>query len=417
VNKSVIVTEEALAAPVVAPDLPPAAKAPSGPAYAVIGGLSFSHFLNDTMQSLIPSVYPILKANYALDFVQIGLITLAFQFTTSLLQPVVGIVTDRKPQPYSLALGMFFTFAGLIMLSMASQFGFILLAAATVGFGSAVFHPESSRIARLASGGRYGFAQSVFQVGGNLGTAVGPLLAAAIIVPFGQPSIAWFSLIAFVAIIVLYNVGRWYKPRIVTRKQALAALPVGMPASNRIIVGLVVLALLSFSKALYTVSLSSYYTFYLMQKFGVSTQTAQVYLFVFLASNAAGVFFGGPIGDRIGRRYVIWLSILGALPFALAMPHAGLVSGTILVAIAGFIISSATAAIIVFAQELMPHRIGMISGIFFGFSFGVGGLGAAALGKVADIHGIETVFTICSFLPAMGLIGFLLPSLPKAAKS
>ena len=416
-NKQVIVTEEALAAPVVSPELSAAAKAPSGPAYAVIGGLSFSHFLNDTMQSLIPSVYPILKANYALDFVQIGLITLAFQFTTSLLQPVVGIVTDRKPQPYSLALGMFFTFAGLIMLSMASQFGFILLAAATVGFGSAVFHPESSRIARLASGGRYGFAQSVFQVGGNLGTAVGPLLAAAIIVPFGQASIAWFSLIAFVAIVVLYNVGRWYKPRIVSRKQALAALPVGMPASNRIILGLVVLALLSFSKALYTVSLSSYYTFYLMQKFGVSTQTAQVYLFVFLASNAAGVFFGGPIGDRIGRRYVIWFSILGALPFALAMPHAGLVNGTILVAIAGFIISSATAAVIVFAQELMPHRIGMISGIFFGFSFGVGGLGAAALGKVADIHGIETVFTICSFLPAMGLIGFLLPSLPKVAKS
>jgi FSR family fosmidomycin resistance protein-like MFS transporter len=419
VNKPVIVTEEALAAPVVSPELPAAAaaNAPSGPAYAVIGSLSFSHFLNDTMQSLIPSVYPILKANYALDFVQIGLITLAFQFTTSLLQPVVGIITDRKPQPYSLALGMFFTFAGLIMLSVASQFGLILLAAATVGFGSAVFHPESSRIARLASGGRYGFAQSVFQVGGNLGTAVGPLLAAAVIVPFGQPSIAWFSLIAFVAIVVLYNVGRWYKPRIVSRKQALAALPVGMPASNRIILGLVVLALLSFSKALYTVSLSSYYTFYLMQKFGVSTQTAQVYLFVFLAANAAGVFFGGPIGDRIGRRYVIWLSILGALPFALAMPYAGLVSGTILVAIAGFIISSATAAIIVFAQELMPHRVGMISGIFFGFSFGVGGLGAAALGKVADIHGIETVFTICSFLPAMGLIGFLLPSLPKVAKS
>jgi FSR family fosmidomycin resistance protein-like MFS transporter len=419
VNKPVIVSEEVLAAPVISPDLPPgtAAKAPSGPAYAVIGGLSFSHFLNDTMQSLIPSVYPILKESYALDFVQIGLITLAFQFTTSLLQPVVGILADRKPQPYSLALGMFFTFAGLIMLSLASQFAFILLAAATVGFGSAVFHPESSRIARLASGGRYGFAQSVFQVGGNLGTAVGPLLAAAIIVPFGQPSIAWFSLIAFVAIVVLYNVGRWYKPRIVSRKQALAAMHADMPTSNRIIIGLVVLALLSFSKALYTVSLSSYYTFYLMQKFGVSTQSAQIYLFVFLAANAAGVFFGGPIGDRIGRRYVIWLSILGALPFALAMPYAGLVSGTILVAIAGFIISSATAAIIVFAQELMPHRVGMISGIFFGFSFGVGGLGAAALGKVADVHGIEYVFTLCSFLPAMGLIGFLLPSLPKGAKA
>ncbi len=288
----------------------------------MIGGLSFSHFLNDTMQSLIPSVYPILKANYALDFTQIGLITMAFQFTTSLLQPVVGIVTDRKAQPYSLAIGMFFTFAGLIMLSLANQFAFILLAAATVGFGSAVFHPESARIARLASGGRYGFAQAVFQVGGNIGTAVGPLLAAAIIVPFGQPSIAWFSLIAFVAILVLWNVGRWYKPRIVSRKQAIASMPANLPTSRKIIVGLVVLALLTFTKALYTVSLSSYYTFYLMQKFGVSTQAAQIYLFVFLAANAAGVFFGGPIGDRIGRKYVIWLSILGALPFALAMPHA-----------------------------------------------------------------------------------------------
>jgi FSR family fosmidomycin resistance protein-like MFS transporter len=420
VNKPVIVTEEALAAPVVAPELPPAAAAQvasSTPAYAVIGGLSFSHFLNDTMQSLIPSVYPILKANYALDFAQIGLITLAFQFTTSLLQPVVGIFTDRKPQPYSLAIGMFFTFAGLIMLSVASHFAFILLAAATVGFGSAVFHPESSRIARLASGGRYGFAQSVFQVGGNLGTAVGPLLAAAIIVPFGQPSIVWFSSIAFVAILVLWNVGRWYKPRIVSRKQAIASIPAGMPTSRRIIVGLVVLALLSFSKALYTVSLSSYYTFYLMERFGVSTQAAQVYLFVFLAANAAGVFFGGPIGDRIGRKYVIWVSILGALPFALAMPYLGLTGGLIAVAAAGFIISSATAAIIVFAQELMPHRVGMISGIFFGFSFGVGGLGAAALGEVADRHGIEFVFTVCSFLPAMGLIGFLLPNIPKPARA
>jgi FSR family fosmidomycin resistance protein-like MFS transporter len=419
VNKPVIVSNEALAAPVVSPALPSdaAAKAAAaGPAYAVIGGLSFSHFLNDTMQSLIPSVYPILKANYALDFTQIGLITLAFQFTTSLLQPVVGIVTDRKPQPWSLAIGMFFTFAGLIMLSVASQFAIILLAAATVGFGSAVFHPESSRIARLASGGRYGFAQAVFQVGGNIGTAVGPLLAAAIIVPFGQPSIAWFSLIAFIAIVVLWNVGRWYKPRIVSRSAALAAIPANMPTSRRIIVGLVVLALLSFTKALYTVSLSSYYTFYLMEKFGVSTQAAQIYLFVFLASNAAGVFFGGPLGDRIGRKYVIWFSILGALPFALAMPHAGLVGGTIVVAMAGFILSSATAAIIVFAQELMPHRVGMITGIFFGFSFGIGGLGAAALGKVADIHGIEFVFAVCSFLPAMGLIGFLLPNM-KAARA
>jgi FSR family fosmidomycin resistance protein-like MFS transporter len=416
VNKPVIVTEEALAAPVVSPDVPPPAAAQAasnGPVYAVIGGLSFSHFLNDTMQSLIPSVYPILKANYALDFTQIGLITLAFQLTTSLLQPVVGIVTDRKAKPYSTAIGMCFTFAGLIMLSIADQFVFIMLAAATIGFGSAVFHPESSRIARLASGGRYGFAQSIFQVGGNIGTAIGPLLAAAIIVPFGQPSIAWFSSIAFVAILVLWNIGRWYKPRIVSRQDAVAAVPAGMPTSRKIIIGLVVLALLSFTKSLYAVSLSSYYTFYLIEKFGVSTQAAQIYLFVFLAANAAGVFFGGPIGDRIGRRYVVWLSILGALPFALAMPHLGLVGGLIAVACAGFIISSATAAIIVFAQELMPHRVGMISGIFFGLSFGVGGLGAAAFGQLADSHGIEFVFLVCSFLPAMGLIGFLLPGTPR----
>lgn len=418
-NKPVVVTEEALAAPVVSPELPAAATAKaaaSGPAYIVLGGLSFSHFLNDTMQSLIPSVYPILKANYALDFTQIGLITLAFQFTTSLLQPVVGIVTDRRPQPYSLAIGMGFTFAGLILLSFANQFAWILLAAATVGLGSAVFHPESSRIARLASGGRYGFAQSVFQVGGNLGTAVGPLLAAAVIVPFGQPSIAWFSLIAFVAIVVLAKVGRWYKPRIVTQAAAAAARPAGLPPSNKIMLGLVVLALLSFSKSLYTVSLSSYYTFFLMEKYGVSTQAAQIYLFVFLAANAAGVFFGGPIGDRIGRKYVIWLSILGALPFALVMPHAGLYGGAVAAALAGFVMSSATAAIIVFAQEMMPHRVGMISGIFFGFSFGVGGLGAAVLGKVADMQGIEFVFLICSFLPAFGLIGFLLPNLSKISK-
>jgi MFS transporter, FSR family, fosmidomycin resistance protein len=417
VNKPVVVSEDALAAPIVSPEVPPTAQVPSGPVYAVIGGLSFSHFLNDTMQSLIPSVYPILKANYALDFTQIGLITLAFQITTSLLQPVVGIVTDRKARPFSLAIGMCFTFAGLIMLSFANQFALIMLAAATVGFGSAVFHPEASRIARFASGGRYGFAQSIFQVGGNIGTAIGPLLAAAIIVPFGQPSIAWFSSIAFVAVLVLWNIGRWYKPRIVSRTDTIATLPAGLPPSRAIIIGLVVLALLSFTKSLYAVSISSYYTFYLIERFGVSTQAAQLYLFVFLAANAAGVFFGGPIGDRIGRKYVVWLSILGALPFALAMPHLGLIGGLIAVAIAGFIISSATAAIIVFAQELMPHRVGMISGIFFGLSFGVAGIGAAVFGKLADAHGIEFVFLVCSFLPAMGLIGFLLPAVPRDARS
>lgn len=418
-NKQVVVTEETLVAPVITPPLTPdsAKAAQTGPAYVVIGGLSFSHFLNDTMQSLIPSVYPILRDNYSLTFAQIGMITLAFQFTSSLLQPVVGMVTDRKPQPFSLAAGMAFTFCGLVLLSFAGNYPLILLAAMLVGFGSAVFHPEASRIARLASGGRYGFAQAVFQVGGNMGTAVGPLLAALIIVPFGQPSIVWFSSIAFLAILVLFNIGRWYKPRIAGKKVQAAGGEAHLPTSRKVLIGLFVLAALSFSKSLYTVSLSSYYTFYLIEKFGLSNQAAQLYLFVFLAASAAGVYFGGPLGDRFGRKYVVWFSILGALPFTLAMPYAGLVSGAILIAIAGFIISSATAAIIVYAQELMPHRVGMISGIFFGFSFGVGGVGAALLGQLADRTGIEFVFMVCSFLPAMGLIGFLLPGMPKTAKS
>ena len=313
---------------------------------------------------------------------------------------------------------MFFTFAGLIMLSVASQFAFILLAAATVGFGSAVFHPESARIARLASGGRYGFAQSVFQVGGNIGTAVGPLLAAAIIVPFGQPSIAWFSLIAFVAILVLWNVGRWYKPRIVSRKQAIAAMPANMPTSRKIIVGLVVLALLSFTKALYTVSLSSYYTFYLMREVRRLDPGGAD-----LPVRVSGRERRGRVLRRPDRRpHRPQIRDLAVDPRRAAVRAGDAArwawsAACIAVAAAGFIISSATAAIIVFAQELMPHRIGMISGIFFGFSFGIGGLGAAALGKVADIHGIEFVFIVCSFLPAMGLIGFLLPNMPKPAKA
>jgi FSR family fosmidomycin resistance protein-like MFS transporter len=419
VNKPVIVTEEALAAPVIAPPIEPGAAkaaASAGPAYVVLGGISLSHFLNDTMQSLIPSVYPILKESYALDFTQIGIITLAFQFTASLLQPVVGIVTDRRAQPFSLAIGMGFTFVGLVLLSFAHHYYSILIAAALVGLGSAVFHPESSRIARLASGGRYGLAQSVFQVGGNVGTAVGPLLAALIIVPFGQPSIVWFSSIAFLAIIILWQIGLWYRPRIVVKKAAAAVRSPDGPTPRRVLIALGVLVALVFSKSLWSVSLSSYYTFYLIHKFGVSTQTAQLYLFVFLAATACGVFFGGPIGDRIGRKYVIWFSILGALPFTLAMPYAGLMGSAVLSAIAGFIIASATPAIIVFAQELMPHRLGMISGLFFGFAFGVGGLGAAVLGKVADSMGIDFVYQVCAFLPAMGLLGFFLPNLrtPRA---
>lgn len=415
-NKPVIVSEEALAAPVTLPDVksPPAARA-AGPAYLVLGGISLSHFLNDTMQSLIPSVYPILKASYALDFAQIGMITLAFQFTASLLQPVIGHFTDKKAQPFSLALGMGFTFFGLLLLSVAQQYAIILVAASLVGLGSAVFHPESARIARLASGGRFGFAQSVFQVGGSLGTSMGPLLAALIVVPFGQPSIAWFSSIAALAIVILWRIGRWYKPQIAAKKMAPIQAHPDAPSSRRVVIALGVLVALLFSKQLYVSSLSSYYIFYLIDKFGVSTQAAQFYLFVFLASNAAGAFFGGPLGDRFGRKYVIWFSILGALPFTLALPYAGLFAGAVLTAIIGLIISSATSSIIVFAQELMPHRFGMISGMFIGVAFGIGGLGAAVLGKVADHTGIAFVYQVCAFLPAIGLLAVFLPKMPRAA--
>jgi len=416
-NKPVVVSEEALVTPVIGPDATSdsIAKA-AGPAYIVLGGISFSHFLNDTMQSLIPSVYPILKASYALDFAQLGLITLAFQFTASLLQPVVGHFTDKKAQPFSLAAGMGFTFFGLLLLSIAQQYLVILIAAALVGLGSAVFHPESARIARLASGGRYGFAQSVFQVGGNLGTSMGPLLAALIVVPFGQPSIAWFSSIAFLAIIVLWRIGRWYKPQIAARKFSAVEPHPDAPDSRRVKLALAVLVALLFSKQLYVSSLSSYYIFYLIDKFNVSTQAAQLYLFLFLAANAVGVFFGGPLGDRFGRKYVIWFSILGALPFTLALPYAGLYASAVLTVLIGLIISSATSSIIVFAQELMPHRFGMISGVFFGVAFGIGGLGAAVLGEVADHTGIAFVYQVCAFLPAIGLLAVFLPKMPSTAR-
>jgi MFS transporter, FSR family, fosmidomycin resistance protein len=423
-NKPVVVSEEALVTPVIVPDVASDAVAGSsvastaavaGPAYIVLGGISFSHFLNDTMQSLIPSVYPIFKASYALDFAQIGMITLAFQFTASLLQPLVGHFTDKKAQPFSLAIGMGFTFFGLLLLSVAHQYLVILVAAALVGLGSAVFHPESARIARLASGGRYGFAQSVFQVGGNFGTSMGPLLAALIVVPFGQPSIAWFSSIAFLAIVILWRIGYWYRPLIAAPKHAAIEPHPDAPDSRRVKLALAVLVALMFSKQLYVSSLSSYYIFYLIDKFNVSTQAAQLYLFLFLAANAVGVFFGGPLGDRFGRKYVIWFSILGALPFTLALPYAGLYTSAVLTVLIGLIISSATSSIIVFAQELMPHRFGMISGVFFGVAFGIGGLGAAVLGEVADHAGIAFVYQVCAFLPAIGLLAVFLPRMPKTA--
>ena len=412
-NKNLIVTEETLVAPVVTPAV--AAVPAAGPAYLVLGGISVSHFLNDTMQSLIPSVYPILKENYALDFAQIGLITLVFQITASLLQPVVGHFTDKRPLPFSLAIGMGFTFFGLLLLSIAHVYAVILIAAALVGLGSAVFHPESARIARLASGGRYGLAQSVFQVGGNSGSALGPVLAALIVVPFGQPSLAWFSLIAFAAIVLLWQIGRWYKPRIVPRGHAAAARHPDSPTPRRVAFAIAILIVLVFSKFIYLSSLTSYYTFYLMGQFGVSTQGSQLYLFLFLGANAVGTFFGGPIGDRIGRRYVIWFSILGVLPFTLLLPHVGLTGTAVLSVIIGFIISSAMPAILVYAQELVPHRFGMISGLFFGFAFGAGGIGAALLGEVADHMGIAFVYQACAFLPVIGLLAVLLPKMPKNA--
>jgi FSR family fosmidomycin resistance protein-like MFS transporter len=417
VNKPVAMSDDVQAIPVVAPDALPASPVkPTGPAYMVLAGISVSHFLNDTMQSLIASVYPLLKDAYALDFAQIGMITLAFQFTASLLQPLVGHFTDRKAQPFSLAIGMGSTFFGLLLLSVAQQYPVILIAAALVGLGSAVFHPESARIARLASGGRYGFAQSVFQLGGSFGTSMGAVLAALIVVPCGQPSIAWFSSIAFLAIIILWRIGQWYKPQIAARKTAVPQPHPDAPSSRRVLIALAVLVALLFSKQLYISSLSSYYIFYLIDRFGVSTQAAQLYLFVFLAANAIGAFFGGPVGDRFGRRYVIWFSILGALPFTLALPYAGLVGSAVLSVFIGLILSSATSSIIVFAQELVPHRLGMISGVFFGFAFGIGGLGAAALGKLADHTSIAFVFQVCSVLPALGLLAVLLPKLPQHAR-
>ncbi|MCA1398287.1 MFS transporter [Bradyrhizobium sp. BRP56] len=410
-----VVSKQALGEPVPVPELTAAKVAvAAGPAYVVLAGISFSHFLNDTMQSLIASVYPILKDNYALDFAQIGMITLAFQFTASLLQPLVGHFTDKKAQPFSLAIGMGFTFFGLLLLSVAHTYGVILIAASLVGLGSAVFHPESSRIARLASGGRYGFAQSVFQLGGSFGTSMGPVLAALIVVPFGQPSIAWFSSIAFLAIVILWRIGVWYKPQISGKKTVAIARHPDHPDQRRVKIALIVLVALLFSKQLYVSSLSSYYIFYLIDRFGVSTQAAQLYLFVFLAANAAGAFIGGPLGDRFGRKYVIWFSILGALPFTLALPYAGLFASAVLTVVIGLIISSATSAIIVFAQELMPHRFGMISGVFFGVAFGIGGLGAAVLGKLADHTSIAFVYQLCAFLPAIGLLAVFLPKMPKA---
>jgi FSR family fosmidomycin resistance protein-like MFS transporter len=398
----------------------PASALPAEPprtAFAVLGAISFAHLLNDLIQSLILAIYPILKSGFDLSFGQVGLITLTYQLTASLLQPLVGVATDRRPMPYSLPMGMGFTLCGLLLLATAPNFPVLLVAAALVGTGSSVFHPESSRVARMASGGRHGLAQSLFQVGGNTGASLGPLLAAWIIVPHGRGSVAWFSLAALLAIAVLLKVSRWYREHHASRGPARRHHAAVTLSRGRVLVSLLVLGLLIFSKYFYLASLSSYYTFYLIHHFGVSVQNAQTHLFVFLFAVAAGSLIGGPVGDRIGRKSVIWISILGVAPFSLLLPHANLAwTGVLSVAI-GLILSSAFSAILVYAQELLPGRVGMVSGLFFGFAFGMGGIGAAVLGQLADAHGIEYVYRLCAFLPLMGLITVFLPELDRPRKA
>lgn len=394
--------------------------AEGGPLLAVLVALSVSHLLNDVIQSLIPAIYPILKASYRLSFTQIGLITLTFQLTASLLQPLVGMATDRQPRPSSLAIGMGFTLAGLLLLSRADRYPIILAAAALVGVGSSIFHPESSRMARAASGGRHGLAQSLFQVGGNFGSALGPLLAAYLIVPGGQGRIAWFSIAAVAALIVLVRVGRWYRDHLAelkARPRAGAAVARVSRSPGQVGAIIVILLILMFSKHFYTASLSSYYTFYLIDKFQISIQSAQLYLFVFLGSVAAGTIAGGPIGDRLGFKFVIWGSILGVLPFTLILPHANLFWTGVLSVPIGLILASASPAVLVYAQELVPGRVGTVAGLFLGFAFGIAGLGAALLGRLADATSIGYVYQICAYLPAIGLLTALLPDLnAKAAR-
>ncbi len=389
-------------------------------ALAILLAASCSHLLNDTIQAVIPAVYPLLKDRFGLNFTQVGLITLAFQMTASILQPFVGLFTDHRPQPFSLALGMGVTFVGLILLACAGSFGAIVFAAAVVGMGSAVFHPEASRVARLASGGRYGLAQSVFQVGGNAGSALGPLLAALIVIPHGQGYIAWFCLLALTGAGLLAVVGRWYAARLRQRDPAAAtgtlapgvrvpeAVDEGLP-KRQVTLAISVLVVLIFSKYFYLASMTNYYQFYLMDRFGLSDSQSKIHLFIFLAAVAVGTVLGGPVGDRFGRKAVIWVSILGVAPFSLALPHADLFWTTVLSVCAGVILASAFSAILVYAQELMPGKVGLISGLFFGFAFGMGGIGSAVLGKLADRTSITYVFSVCAYLPLLGLLTALLP--------
>jgi FSR family fosmidomycin resistance protein-like MFS transporter len=383
--------------------------------FRILGAISFSHFLNDMIQSLIVAIYPLLKGEFQLNFVQIGAITLAYQICASVLQPIVGVYTDKHPKPHSLSIGMGFTLIGLLTLSLAQNYASVLAAAALVGAGSSIFHPESSRIARLASGGRHGMAQSIFQVGGSAGSAIGPLLAAWIINPHGQRSLAWFALAAILAIAVLWNVSAWYQSQHLERAtQRKAAAPVSSPVSaRRVALSVIILLVLIFSKYFYLASISSYYSFYLIEKFHLPVQSAQLYLFVFLFAVALGGLIGGPVGDRVGRKRVIWFSILGVAPFTMALPYVDLWWTGILSFVIGLILASAFSAILVFAQELMPGKIGAVSGLFFGLAFGMGGIGAAVLGAVADRHGIEFVYQLCAFLPLLGVTAALLPNIER----
>ncbi|CAM3732939.1 MFS transporter [Rahnella victoriana] len=383
-------------------------------AFSILAAISVSHLLNDMIQSLILAIYPLLQNEFSLSFTQIGLITLTYQITASLLQPLIGSYTDKHPQPYSLPIGMGFTLSGLLLLAVAQSFPVVLLAAALVGTGSSVFHPESSRVARMASGGRHGLAQSLFQVGGNFGSSLGPLLAALIIAPYGKGNVAWFSLAALLGIVVLLQISKWYRQQNqLAKKRGPVNTQVTLLPRKTVAMSMGILLILIFSKYFYLTSLSSYYTFYLIHKFGVSVQSAQIHLFVFLFAVAAGTIIGGPVGDKIGRKYVIWVSILGVAPFTLLLPHANLMWTSVLSVIIGVILASAFSAILVFAQELMPGKVGMVSGLFFGLAFGMGGLGAAVLGYVADKTSIELVYQICAFLPLLGILTAFLPNIER----
>jgi MFS transporter, FSR family, fosmidomycin resistance protein len=392
--------------------LPRRAGAAAGTAVGILAAISFCHMLNDMMQSLLPALYPMLKGSYQLSFGQIGLLTFTFQITASLLQPFIGALADKRPRPYSLSVGMGFTLTGLLLLAFADSYALLLVAAALVGTGSSVFHPESSRVARMASGGKHGLAQSVFQVGGNFGSAAGPLLAAFIVLPHGQTSVAWFSGIALLGMFVLFNVGHWYKEHGLSRLARAAGTHPGAPP-HHVRLAITVLLALIFSKYFYLASITSYYTFYLIEHFHVSVRSSQLHLFLFLASAAVGGMIGGPLGDRLGSKYIIWFSILGVVPFTLLLPHANLFWTTVLTVPIGLILSSAFPAIVVYAQDLLPGRTGTVAGLFFGLAFGMGSVGAAVLGKLADLLGITTVYQICAFLPLIGLLAALLPDVHK----